>query len=103
MGQTRGMVRHETKLDRRRKRLPQRALIVGLDIGKRRHAVWMIDPESKPLARAKIEATPSGISDMLQRAERVRAKAELNETVVALEPTSHLRMLIANDLEQRGV
>jgi hypothetical protein len=37
--QTRGMVRHEAKQDRRRRQLPEMALIVGVDIGKTRHAV----------------------------------------------------------------
>lgn len=103
MGQTRGMVRHEAKRQRRRKQLPDRSLIVGLDIGKRRHAAWMIDPETRPLGKSKVPATPAGIADMLHRAERARVKAQLDRTLVALEPTGHLWMLIANDLEQRGI
>jgi transposase len=103
MRHTRGMVRHEAKRDRRRKQLPDGSVIVGLDIGKRRHAVWMIDPAMRPLGRTKVAATPAGIADMLRRAERARIKAQLDRTIVAFEPTSHFWMLIANDLERRGV
>jgi transposase len=103
MRHTRGMVRHGAKRDRRKKQLPDRSLIVGLDIGKRRHAVWMIDPAMRPLGKSKVAATPAGIADMLNRAERARLKAQLDRTIIAFEPTSHFWMLIANDLEHRGV
>ncbi len=103
MRHTRGMVRHEAKQNRRRKQLPDRSLIVGVDIGKRRHAAWMIDPAMRPLGKSKVAATPVGIADMLRRAERARAKAQLERTIIAFEPTSHFWMLIANDLERRGV
>jgi len=56
------MVRHEAKRDRRRQQLPGEAVIVGLDTGKRRHAIWMIDFSMKPLGKTKIEATPAGLS-----------------------------------------
>jgi transposase len=97
------MVRHEAKRERRRKQLPDRSLIVGLDIGKRRHAAWMIDPAMRPLGKSKVAATPAGIADMLRRAERARAKARLDRTIIAFEPTSHYWMLIANDLENRDI
>jgi transposase len=100
---TRGMARHEAKQDRRRKQLPEQTLIVGLDIGKRRHAAWMIDPAMRPIGRSKVAATPAGISDMLHRAEQARTKAQLDQTIIAFEPTSHFWMLIANDLEARGI
>jgi transposase len=101
--QTRGMVRHEAKRHRRRQRLPEMSLIVGVDIGKSRHAAWMIDPGLRPLARAKIAATPEGIEALLARAERAQKKAHLDHTVVAFEPTSHYWMLLADGLEKRGV
>jgi transposase len=101
--QTRGMVRHEAKRRRRRQRLPEMSLIVGVDIGKSRHAAWMIDPGLRPLARAKIAATPEGIEALLARAERAQKKAHLDHTVVAFEPTSHYWMLLADGLEKRGV
>jgi transposase len=101
--QTRGMVRHEAKRDRRRRRLPEMSLIVGVDIGKTLHAAWMIDPEMRPLARAKFAATPEGIDDMLVRAQRAQERARLDHTVVAFEPTSHYWMLLADGLERRGV
>jgi transposase len=103
MRHTRGMVRHEAKRDRRRKHLPERSLIVGLDIGKRRHAAWMIDASMRPIGRSKVAATPAGITEMLLCAERARMKAQLDRAIVAFEPTSHFWMLIANDLEARGV
>lgn len=40
---------------------------------------------------------------MLHCAERARMKAHLDRAIVAFEPTSHFWMLIANDLEARGV
>jgi hypothetical protein len=52
------VVRHEDRRHRRRRRLPEMSLIVGVDIGKSRHAAWMIDPGLRPIARAKIAATP---------------------------------------------
>ncbi len=103
MQQTRGMVRHEAKRDHRRQQLPDEAVIVGLDIGKRRHAIWMIDPTMKPLGRNTIEATPDGLALMLAKAEKARLRAGLKHVVVALEPTGHHWMLIAKDLEDRGV
>jgi transposase len=63
----------------------------------------MIDPDMRPLARAKIPATPQGIDDMLERAERVRTMAHLDHIIVSFEPTSHYWMLLANVLEERGV
>lgn len=103
MQQTRGMVRHEAKRDHRRQQLPDEAVIVGLDIGKRRHAIWMIDPTMKPLGKNTIEATPDGLALMLAKAEKARLRAGLKHVVVALEPTGHHWMLIAKDLEDRGV
>ncbi len=89
MRPTRGMMRHEAKQDRRRKQLPDGSLIVGLDIGKRRHAAWMIDAVMRPLGRAKVPATPAGIRDLLRLAEGARIKAQLDRAIVAFEPTSH--------------
>jgi transposase len=103
MQKTRGMVRHESKRDRRRRQLPDQALIVGLDIGKHHHAIWMIDPAMRPVGKLKIEATPAGLTKMLAKAETARERADLKHVVVALEPTSHYWMLIAKDLESRGV
>ncbi len=88
MQQTRGMVRHEAKRDHRRRQLPDEAVIVGLDIGKQRHAIWMIDPTMKRLGKAKIEATPEGLTLMLSKAEEARLRTGLKNMVVALEPTS---------------
>jgi len=51
----------------------------------------------------QVPATPDEIANMLRRAERARVKAQLDRSVVALEPTSHLWMLIAHDLEHHGV
>jgi transposase len=63
----------------------------------------MIDSAMRPLARAKIAATPDGIDDMLARAKRAQKSAQLDHTIVAFEPTSHYWMLLANNLDQRGV
>jgi transposase len=103
MQQTRGMLRHQAKRDRRRKQLPDKSLIVGVDIGKKHHAFWMIDSSMQPLGKAKIEATPHGLTSMLSKAETVRARLGLKRVVVALEPTSHYWLLIAKDLEERGI
>jgi transposase len=103
MQHTRGMLRHQAKRQGRRTDLPDRSLIVGVDIGKRRHAVWMIDPSMRPLGKTKIEASPQGLTAMLAKAEAVRMGTELEQVVVAFEPTSHYWMLMANQLESRGV
>lgn len=58
---------------------------------------------NEAVGKSKVAATPIGIEDMLRRAERARTKAQLDRTIVAFEPTSHFWMLIAHDLERRGV
>lgn len=103
MRETRGLVRHGAKRKRRRVLLPESSLVVGLDLGKRRHAAWMIDPAMRPLGKTKVEATPEGLTRLLAQAESARLKAGLNTVVVALEPTSHFWMLVANQLESLGV
>jgi transposase len=103
MRETRGLVRHGAKRRRRRVLLPDGSLVIGLDLGKHRHAAWMIDPAMRPLGKTKLEATPEGLTKLLAQAESARLKAGLNTVVVALEPTSHFWMLVANQLERLGV
>lgn len=104
-------VDHETVGFRRRREKRERAaaflagnpLVVGLDLAKKRHAVWLARRDLMPIRRFFVEHSREGLTRLLEKAERDRQAGGLDRLIVFMEPTSYFWQNVANVLEERGV
>jgi transposase len=86
--------------DERRTILAGNRAVVGIDIGKRKHAATAVSPQGKVIARlASFPNTREGV-DLLER--KVLQKAgEPRKTLIAMEATGHYWMCLYHELVRR--
>jgi len=77
-------------------------LIVGLDLAKRRHAVWLGRPDLTPIRRLMVEHSPDGMERLLGLVEEERSKAGADRALFFMEATSYFWQNVANALEAGG-
>jgi transposase len=98
-----GFRRRREKRQRVEAFLAGKPLVVGVDLAKRTHAVWLTGRDLVPIERFTVHHSHEGVAILLERAERARAKHGFDRVLVFMEPTSHFWRNVANALEQRGV
>jgi transposase len=96
---TRGMIRMEEKAQKKAELVPERSLIVGIDLSKKKHVVLVSNMQKKPLARFKVEHSKEGIKELLKRVEEIKDRTGSKKVVYSMEPTSHFWMNVATYLE----
>src|SRR5438132_2991921 len=69
--------------------LAGKPLIAGLDLAKKKHAVWLTGRDLVPIERFMIGHSHDGIALLLERAERVRTTNGFDRLLVFMETTSH--------------
>ena len=78
-------------------------LIVGIDVAKERHHAFLGTADGKTLLKKLIfDNTSAGFSELLARAEEVRAQNGLSDTVFGLEPTSNYHKPLGRYLIDKG-
>jgi transposase len=78
-------------------------MIVGIDVAKDRHHAFLGTAAGKTLLKKLIfENTSAGFSELLARAEAVKAQNGLSEIVFGLEPTSNYHKPLGRYLISRG-
>jgi transposase len=83
--------------------LAGRPLVVGIDLAKRTHAVWLTGRDLVPLARFTIRHSRDGVATLLAKARRLCDQHDLERPLVFMEATSHFWRNVANELEENGV
>lgn len=78
-------------------------LIVGLDLAKQQHAVWLTSRQRVPIRRFMIAHSLEGLEKLLREAEHERVAGGFDRLLVFMEPTSHFWKTVANFLESRGI
>ena len=78
-------------------------LIVGIDVAKDRHHAFLGTSAGKTLLRKLIfDNTSAGFSELLARAESVKAQNALSKVVFGLEPTSNYHKPLGRYLISKG-
>jgi transposase len=78
-------------------------LVVGIDVAKERHHAFLGTADGKTLLKKLIFGnTSAGFSELLARAEAVRAQNGLLDTVFGLEPTSNYHKPLGRYLIDKG-
>lgn len=98
-----GFRRRREKRERAAAFLAGAPLLVGLDLGKKRHAVWLAGLDLVPIARFTVAHSSEGLATLLEKAERVRESKGFDRVLVFMEPTSHYWQNVANRLEAHGI
>jgi transposase len=98
-----GFRRRRDKRQRVEAFLAGKPLVAGLDLAKRKHAVWLTGRDLVPIERFMVAHSHDGIAALLERAERVRATQGFDRLLVFMETTSHFWRNVANALEEKGV
>lgn len=101
--ETIGFRRRREKRERASAFLAGKPLLVGLDLAKKDHAVWLAGPDLVPIGRFMAPHSHEGLEKLLARAEAARAAHALDRVVVFMEPTSYFWQNVANVLETRDV
>ena len=102
MEMTIGIRRRIAKQTQRRAELTPETMIVALDLGKRRHAVWVTDSTRIPMETWMMPATPQGFATLFERTARLQQQFERPHVLFAMEPTSHFWKLAAQQIMDRG-
>lgn len=98
-----GFRRRREKRERATAFLAGKPLLVGLDLAKKRHAVWLAANDLTPIERFLVDHSREGLARLLEEAERAREAGGLDRPIVFMEPTSHFWENVADFLEARGV
>jgi len=97
-----GMRRRIARQTQRRAELTPETLIVALDLGKRKHAVWVTDSTRIPLDTWMMPATPEGFAALFERTARLQERFGRPRVLFAMEPTSYFWKLLAQQITDRG-
>src|ERR1700722_13592003 len=87
--ETKGFRRRREKRARAAAFLEGNPLIVGLDLAKRRHAVWLAKRDLTPIKRFMVEHSPEGLAKLLERVEHHAKENGLDRALVFMEATSY--------------
>ena len=97
---SRGFIRSRNRNKNVRRIVPKNSLIVAMDLGQEEHCAWMCTTEKEPLDKIKISNNPQGIDELLDRAKEVKKQYNSGKIVIAMEPTGHYWMNVAEYLTQ---
>ena len=78
-------------------------LLVGLDLAKKRHAVWFAKHDLTPLRRFMVDHSYEGLAKLLERVDAERLRGGHDPAVFFMEATSYFWKNVANFLETRGL
>ncbi len=78
-------------------------LIVGLDLGKKRHAAWFAKRDLTPLRRFMVNHSSEGLAKLLKRVEAEQVRGGYNRALFFMEATSYFWENVTNFLEARGL
>ena len=99
---TRGFIRAQQKHKNLLELIPDDALIVAMDLGKKQHSVWMSDIEKKPLYYLKVKNSFEGMTRLCQTAQQIQRENGFGHLVFGMEPTAHFWYHVTNYLERYG-
>jgi len=88
---------------RKRKQVPERYLVVGVDPHKKRHAAVAITQDFTAQAKFKVDNTREGLETMLDRARAEMVKSCCRGVIFAIETGGHYWRNIAYYLDERGI
>jgi len=98
---TRGTRHKQARKERRSKRIPKDALIIGVDLARENQAICFMHHE-KVLGRISCQLAPMQFETIFEAADSVCQKHHLTQQVWAMEPTGHYWMLLAEQCERHG-
>jgi transposase len=98
-----GFRRRREKRERVERFLAGKPLIAGIDLAKKKHAVWLTGRDLVPIERFTIQHSNEGVDALLERTKRVCEDRGFDRLLVFMEATSHFWMNVANALKARGV
>lgn len=98
---TRGLRRHQAKLQRRREAVPTDALVVGIDLARERQAVSFL-AGGDVLGRRRLTCEPYDLAQVLDAAQTLAEQHGSSGVVVAFEPAGHYWCLAAEAFERAG-
>jgi len=101
--ETVGLRRAREKRARANRFLEGKPLIVGLDLGKGKHAAVFGGLDLVPIRRFMVPHSLEGVGRLLEEAERDRVAGGFDRVIVFFEPTSHFWQNVANVLDARGI
>ncbi len=78
-------------------------LIVGLDLGKKRHAAWFAKHDLTPLRRFMVNHSCEGLAKLLERVDAERLRGGHGRALFFMEATSYFWENVANYLEAKDL
>ena len=87
---------------KRLKEIGPNTLLVGIDIGKKKHACVMMDLGAQVLGRFKFSNSRQGFEKLLERVYMVQTETQSNHLLFGMEPSGHYWRNLAYFLEGQG-
>jgi transposase len=99
---TRGLRRHQAKMQRRRETVPMDALVVGIDLARERQAISYV-ARGDVVGRRRLTCEPYDLAQVLNAAHTLAEQHASSGVVVAFEPAGHYWCLAAEAFDRAGV
>lgn len=103
MDESKGLKRKVKKHHLKAQFLEGNPMVVGMDLGKARHAVWVTDRSRRPLGRFTVEHSREGMNALLSSLQSLLKEHRLDRPVVFMEPTANFWKNVTNHLEAGGI
>lgn len=103
MDESKGLNRKVKKHNLKVQFMEGNPMVVGMDLGKARHAVWITDRTRRPLGRFTIAHSPEGMDTLCSSLKSLLQEHRLDRPVVFMEPTSNFWKNVTNRLEREGL
>jgi len=84
---------------KRLKEIELKTLLIGIDIGKKRHACVIMDLRANVVAQFKFSNSRQGFEKLLERVYMLQTKTQSNHLLLGMEPTGHYWRNLAYFLE----
>lgn len=97
-GHRRKVKKHEEKV----RFLEGNPMVVGMDLAKERHAVWITDRSRRPLGRFMVDHSPEGMKTLSSSLQSLLKTHGCDRPVFFMEPTSNFWKNVTNSLESEG-
>ncbi len=87
---------------KRLKEIELKTLLIGIDIGKKRHACVIMDLRANVVAQFKFSNSRQAFERLLERVYMLQTETQSNHLLFGMEPTGHYWRNLAYFLEGRG-
>ncbi len=99
---SKGLKRKLKKHEDKARLLEGNPMIVGMDLAREKHAVWVTDRSRRPVERFTVEHSSEGMDRLINSIQNLKEEHGYDRPVFFMEPTANFWKNVTNSLEEEG-